>query len=93
MNEVFVHEHALVHGLSEEQVLHAWRNAVSVARRGCESGEGDFVAIGFDRHGRAIEMTGRKKPFGVLIFHANTPPTTRALKELGLGGDGHGRGH
>ena len=52
-----------------------------------------FVSIGFDQHGRAIEMTGRKKPFGVLIFHANTPPTTRALKELGLGGDGHGRGH
>ena len=48
MNEVFVHEHALMHGLSEEQVLHAWRNAVSVARRGCESGEVDFVAIGFD---------------------------------------------
>ena len=93
MNEVFVHEHALVHGLSEEQVLHAWRNAVSVVRRGCESGEVDFVAIGFDQHDRAIEMTGRKKPFGVLIFHANTPPTTRALKELGLGGDGHGRGH
>ena len=53
----------------------------------------DFVSIGFDQHGRAIEMTGRKKPFGVLIFHANTPPTTRALKELGLGGDGHGCGH
>lgn len=60
MNEVFVHEHALVHGLSEEQVLHAWRNAVSVARRGCESGEVDFVAIGFDQHDGAIEMTGRK---------------------------------
>lgn len=56
-----MHEHALVHGLSEEQVLHAWRNAVSVARRGCENGEVDFVAIGFDQHGRAIEMTGRKK--------------------------------
>lgn len=26
MNEVFVHEYALMHGLSEEQVLHAWRN-------------------------------------------------------------------
>lgn len=81
-----MHEHALMHGLSEEQVLHAWRNAVSVARRGCESGEVDFVAIGFDQHGRAIEMTGRIKSFGVLIFHANTPSTTRALKELGLGG-------
>ena len=75
MNEVFVHEHALMHGLSEEQVLHAWRNAV------------------FDQHGRAIEMTGRIKSFGVLIFHANTPSTTRALKELGLGGGDHGCGH
>lgn len=67
-----MHEHALVHGLSEEQVLHAWRNAVSVARRGCESGEVDFVAIEFDQHVRAIEMTGRKKPFGVLIFSMQT---------------------
>ena len=61
MNAVFVHEHVLVHGLSEAQVLHAWQNAVSVARRACESGEVDFVAIGFDQHGRAIEVTGRKK--------------------------------
>lgn len=93
MNALFVHEHALVHGLSEKQVLHAWQHAVAVARRGCESGEVDFVAIGFDQHGRAIEMTGRKKAFGVLIFHANTPPTARALRELGLEGGGHGRGH
>ena len=59
MNEVFVHEHALVHGFPEEQVLHAWRNSVSVSRRGFESGEVDLVAIGLDKHGRAIEMTGR----------------------------------
>ena len=51
MNDVFVHEHALVHGLT----------------------------------------VGRKKPFGVLIFHANTPPTARAYKELGLTGGAHGR--
>lgn len=48
MNDVFVHEHALVHGLTEQQVLHAWRNAVAVARRACSNGEVDFVAIGFD---------------------------------------------
>ena len=54
MNDVFVHEHALVHG-------------------------------------RSIEVVGRKKPFGVLIFHANTPPTARAYKELGLTGGAHGR--
>lgn len=90
MNDVFVHEHALVHGLTEQQVLHAWRNAVAVARRACSNGEVDFVAIGFDQHGRSIEVVGRKKPFGVLIFHANTPPTARAYKELGLMGGAHG---
>lgn len=93
MSALIVHEHALIHGLSENQVLHAWKNAISVARRGCESGEVDFVAIGFDQRGRLIEMVGRKKSFGVLIFHANTPPTARAFRELGLNGGSHGRGH
>lgn len=60
MNDVFVHEHALVHGLTEQQVLHAWRNAVAVARRACSNGEVVFVAIGFDQHGRSIEVVAAK---------------------------------
>ena len=46
----------------------------------------DYVAIGFDMSGCPIEMTAREKGFGILIFHANTPPTPRALRELGLTG-------
>ena len=60
MNDVFVHEHALVHGLTEQQVLHAWRNAVAVARRACSNGEVDFVAIGFDQHGGRLRLWAAK---------------------------------
>lgn len=86
MDDVVVYEHALKHGLTEEQILCAWRNAVEVAKIERSDDAVDYVAIGFDQGGRAIEMTGRMKAFGILIYHANTPPTSRALRELGLTG-------
>ena len=86
MYDIVVSSHALKHGISEEQIIHAWRYAVVCARRECANGSVDYVAIGFDQNGRPIEMTGREKTFGILIYHSNTPPTPRALKELGLTG-------
>jgi hypothetical protein len=29
-------------------------------------------------------MTARRKPYGLLVYHANTPPTPRTFRELGL---------
>jgi len=84
MESIFIHPHATRHGLPEEQILHAWKNAIEVARHDRDDGIIDYIAIGFDQNGRSIEMTARKKSFGVLIYHANTPPTPRAFKELGL---------
>ncbi|MDR3053341.1 MAG: hypothetical protein LBU48_05730 [Coriobacteriales bacterium] len=86
MDRILVFEHALKHGLTEDQILHAWRNAFETATINRIDGAIDQVAIGFDQNGRAIEMTARLKPFGLLIYHANTPPTPRTLKELGLTG-------
>ena len=86
MEQILIFEHALRHGLSEEQITHAWRNAFASATIVRDTGITDIVAIGFDQNGNAIEMTARMKPFGLLIYHANTPPTPRAFKELGLAG-------
>ena len=84
MEQVYVHPHATKHGLAKEQILHAWKNAVEVARREGNDGVNDYVAIGFDQSGRPIEMTARWSLVGFLIYHANTPPTPRAFRELGL---------
>ena len=86
MEKVFIHPNATKHGLAEEQILHAWYNAIEVVRRDRHDGLIDYVAIGFEQNGRPIEMTARRKPAGFLIYHANTPPTLRAFKELGLTG-------
>ena len=86
MEQVFIHPNATKHGLSKEQILHAWKNAVAVARRDADDGFVDYVAIGFDQNGRPIEMTADWKPKRFLIYHANTPPTPRAFRELRLTG-------
>ena len=86
MEQVYIHPHATKHGLSKEQIRHAWENAVEVARRDRSDGITDYVAIGFDQSGRPLEMTARRKRAGFLIYHAKTPPTPRTFKELGLAG-------
>jgi len=84
--QVLVFEHALKHGLTEAEILHAWENQIRWVEFERDDGNIDIVAIGFDMHGRAIEMTGRVKKFGILIYHANTPPTARAFRELEMEG-------
>ena len=82
--ELLVMQRALKHGLSEEQIEHAWRNAVDFLRIDLEDGGVVIKAIGFDASGRGIEISAREKEFGMIVFHANTPPTSRALREFGL---------
>lgn len=85
MDTVLVMERALKHGLSEKQVLQAWENHIDqVLRIERDDGLIDYKTIGFASDGRAIELTARVKSFGFLIYHANTPPTERAFRELGL---------
>ena len=82
--ELFIMERALRHGLGEEQIRHAWRNAVDFLRIDCEDGRVLIKAIGFDPSGRGVEISARELPGGMLVYHANTPPTPRALREFGL---------
>lgn len=83
MPTLIVLDHALKHGLTERQIAHAWNNAVAYVKIERDQWL-DYVAIGPDQNGRLLELTGRKKPFGIVIYHANTPPSKRALRELRL---------
>ena len=85
MNEdVFVHPHALKHGLSESEILCAWSNFVRSQQR-LTPREDQCVRIGYGKATQgAIQMVGVVKPFGTLIVHAMTPPQVSVLDELGI---------
>lgn len=84
MLEVFVHPHALAHGLSEEEILAAWSNFVRSQQRTSPK-EDECVRVGYGvETPTAIQMIGVTKQFGVLIIHAMTPPQDSVLDELGI---------
>ncbi len=72
--------------LEPDDVRSAWEGAIAYAVRS-DSRPFEYIAIGFDATGRSIEMVGRRTSVGDwIIWHAFTPPTRKALCELGLGG-------
>lgn len=84
MREIYVHPHALKHGLPEGEILHAWSNFVKSQQRETPR-EDQCVRIGYGRQTpHAIQMIGIEKPFGTLIVHAMTPPQGKVLDELGI---------
>lgn len=80
MMDIEVHPHALVHGLSKEDVRYAWEHyAIGAVRVPLER----EVRIGFDQHAREIEMVGVLLGNGSwLVIHAMTPPTRRMRTEI-----------
>ena len=83
MQEVYVHPHALKHGVSEKQILSAWDNFISKRHREVPDTD-QIIAVGFDAFGRFIQMVGIIKNDGIMIYHAMTPPTAGFLAEIGL---------
>lgn len=84
MNDVYVHPHALKHGLSESEILYAWSNFVKSQQRSTPH-EDQIVRIGYGKTtSQGIQMIGVRKPAGTLIVHAMTPPQNAVLKELGI---------
>lgn len=84
VSDVFVHPHALKHGLSEDEILYAWSNFVRSQMRQAPQ-EDQCVRVGYGRHTpQAIQMVGIVRTFGVLIIHAMTPPQASILRELGI---------
>ena len=85
MDDVVIHPHAMAHGLTEDELRHAWRSGGPRMPR-TSPNEDEVVAIGWTRDGRAVQMVGIVKDFGTLIIHGLEPPTEKVLKELGLEG-------
>ena len=70
--------------IEEQDVLDAWENCLCSAYRKQSLFE-DYVAVGFDRKGRLLELVLIRKPDGTwLVYHAFTPPTKKVLRELNL---------
>lgn len=84
MEGVYVHPHALKHGLSEKEILYAWSNFVKSQQRSTPR-EDQVVRIGYGREvSTAIQLIGVVKPWGTLIIHAMTPQQDSVKKELGI---------
>lgn len=83
MDNVFIAEHALKHGIDPDDIEFAWSNYNIRRYRGAPN-EGEVVAVGYDRKGRPMELVAAIRPQGMIIFHAMRPPTRKALMELGL---------
>jgi hypothetical protein len=70
--------------ISEVDVREAWSNFARRQRRG-DGKEEYFIAVGFDRAGRPIEMVALQTvDGGWFVYHALTPPTKSIMAELGL---------
>lgn len=81
---VFVHPHALKHGLTEEQVLNAWENFIAKQRRKTPN-EDQTVCIGYAPGiASEIQMVAVSKPWGTLIYHAMSPAQKSVLEELDI---------
>ena len=65
--------------LRECEVAFAWEGYLCSAIR--IPGERE-VRLGFDQHGRLIEMVGVHTNDGWLVFHAMTPPSNKTIEEM-----------
>ena len=84
--EVVVHDRVCQRHpeLEKSDVREAWSNCIRSARR-TQSAFDDYVAVGFDKKGRLLQMIAVLLPDGVwMIYHAFSPPTKKVLKELGM---------
>ena len=84
MFEILVHPHALKHGLEEGEILFAWENFIRKRHRDVPNND-QMIAVGITQSDKYIQMVGVVKPYGLMIYHAMTPPTEKMLVELGLG--------
>ena len=104
MDEVVVDPHALKHGLSEEEVRHAWCTPIACRQRGGECDPPTWVAIGVLPDERMAELVALEDSQGRWhVFHAMVPAhqevqagTRHGERVSGIGeiqGGGRFRGH
>jgi hypothetical protein len=58
------------HGISEEDIRHAWENAIRLVEYEYD-GEERLLVIGPDRHGAMLELTAVPADRPTLIIHAD----------------------
>jgi len=83
LREIYVHHNAFKHGLTKEDIVFALQNYIRMQYRAEPNGD-QAIAVGVDKKGRLVELVCTEKQFGILIYHAKTPPTTKMLLELGM---------
>lgn len=76
---------ALKHGLTEKEVAYAWKSPLRCRRRASKDEPPRWIAIGVLPDGRMAELVAVEDSFGNwVVFHANTPPTKKFIRELEL---------
>ncbi|WP_302962434.1 hypothetical protein [uncultured Adlercreutzia sp.] len=83
MIEIVVHDHALKHGLTREEIGFAWRGFICQRHRRTPHSD-QVVTVGVTQEGVIVEMVAVERGNELLIYHALTPPTKSVLRELGL---------
>ena len=69
--------------ISDEDAIHAWRNAIAIVNRECNPPD-YYAAAGIDSKGRILELVGVElEDNSLMIFHA-MKLTNKMKKELGL---------
>ncbi|MDR1088558.1 MAG: hypothetical protein LBL23_04740 [Coriobacteriales bacterium] len=84
MNKIFVAKRVTLRhpDISEEDAAKAWANCIK-SRPRIGKNPDEYLAIGMDGEGRLIELVVIRDAEGDwLIYHAMTPPTENARREL-----------
>jgi len=69
-------------GVSKEDAMAAWANCIK-SRPRLDKNPNEYLAIGTDGKGRLLEIVVLRDSEGDwLIYHAQTPPTANAKREL-----------
>lgn len=66
---------ALKHGLTEDEIRHAWENVFEYARYKSDKQPPHYMALGTLANGSTVELIAFSTGFDWYIFHALTPPT------------------
>lgn len=65
-----ISESARKHGVDEEDIVHAWENAIRYVEYDYD-GDGRLLVIGADRHGRMLELVAVPADEPTRIIHAD----------------------
>ena len=81
--KVRVLPHALKHGLLEREVEYGWSSPLRCRRRHGADDPALWIAIGVLPDGRLVELVAfQDEDAHWCVFHAQSPPTKKFLKEL-----------